>query len=145
MYEQSEMCFITQHPRVSVHRLSVCDLASDCPVTVCVFVAEKMVTARMTDALLVCWGLFVSVAITTARLEWQRRCASVGRCVIHGQFGRRCRAKAWQRSSEEPGRKHLVDLQVLTKFGLSFSCCHPQCTSTCRTHCTDRNYWLLML
>lgn len=51
-------------------------------------------TARTTDMLAVCWGLFVSVAITTARLQRQRHGASSGCYVIHGRSGRRCGAKS---------------------------------------------------
>ncbi len=100
-------------------RRSVCGLGRDFPATASVFVAGRRVTARRTGTLAVCWVLFVSVAVATVRLGWQRRGGGGGGCyVIHGQWGRPSGATVWQRSPKEPERKHLVDLQRL-------SCCAP--------------------
>lgn len=97
------------------------------PVTVSVFVAEKRVTARRTGTLAVCWVLFVSVAVATVRLRWKRHGGGGGCYVIHGRWGRPCRAKVWQPRPKEPKRKHLVDLQRLSCSGP-----YPQCTSMSR-------------
>lgn len=129
-WEEAEMCFCAKRPlHVFISSLSVCGLGRDfsCD-TERLLLQRKRVTARRTGTLAVCWGLFVSVAIATVRLRWQRRGGSSGCYVIHGLRGRPSRAKVWQPSRERT-REEASGGSAQTQAGLSCSSCYPQCTS----------------